>query len=116
VIADTTPPVITVSASPTTLWPPNGQRVTITVSGTITDAPNGSRVSSAAYQVIDEYSQSQLSGNLTLVDGKYVFTVDLQASRNGNDRHGRHYTIEESATDNAGNSGAESATVTVPRN
>jgi hypothetical protein len=33
---DTTPPIITVAASPATLSPPNGKRVAITVSGTIT--------------------------------------------------------------------------------
>jgi len=34
---DTIPPIITIAASPATLWPPNGQRVTVTVAGTITD-------------------------------------------------------------------------------
>jgi hypothetical protein len=49
-------------------------------------------------------------------DGRYVFTVALQASRDGDDRDGRHYVIVVSATDNAGNVGGASTTVTVPRN
>jgi probable HAF family extracellular repeat protein len=118
-IVDTTAPVITIAASPATLSPPNGKLVTVTVSGTITDGLGGSGVdaSSAAYQVIDEYGQIQPSGPVTPdeADGSYAFTVDLQASRNGNDRDGRRYTIEVSATDHAGNEGAKSATVTVPR-
>jgi probable HAF family extracellular repeat protein len=113
---DMMPPVITVTASPTTLSPPNGRLVTVTVSGTITDEPDGSRVQagSAAYQVMDEYGQIQPSGSVTLVDGKYSFTVALQASRRGTDRDGRHYMIAVSARDNAGNRGGASATVTVP--
>jgi hypothetical protein len=114
---DTTPPVLTVSASPTTLRPPNGQLVPVMVSGTITDEPDGSGVSSAAYTVTDEYGQIQPNGTVTPdeADGSYAFTVELQASRRGNDQNGRHYTIKVSATDNAGNVGTESAIVTVPR-
>jgi probable HAF family extracellular repeat protein len=115
---DRTPPVITVSASPATLWPPDGRLVTVTVSGTMTDESGGSGVqaNSAAYQVMDEYGQVQPSGSVPLVDGTYTFTVALQASRRGNDPDGRHYMIVVSARDHAGNSGAASATVTVPRN
>ena len=116
---DTTPPVITVSASPATLWPPNGRMVTVTVPGTITDEPDGSGVhaSSAAYQVMDEYRQIQPSDSLTLgADGRYPFTVALQASRNGNDEDGRQYMIAMSAKDNADNPGVASTTATVPRN
>ena len=107
------------SANPATLWPPDGRLVTVTVSGTITDEPGGSGVepSSAAYRVMDEYGQIQPSGSVTLdADGSYAFTVALQASRKGNDRDGRHYTIVVSATDMAGNLGVASATVTVPHN
>jgi hypothetical protein len=114
-VADTTPPVITIAASPATLWPPNGQPVAVTVSGTITDEPGGSGVSSAVYRVIDEYGQIQPSGSVNLgADGRYAFIVALQASRRGNDQNGRHYTITVSANDNAGNVGAASTSVTVP--
>jgi hypothetical protein len=114
VVVDMSPPLITVAASPETLWPPNGQRVTVTVSGTITDEPCGLGVSSAVYQVIDEYGQIQPSGSLTLVDGQYTFTVALEASRRGNDRDGRRYTITVSATDQAGNRGDALTLVIVP--
>jgi hypothetical protein len=94
VLADTTPPVLTVAADPATLWPPNGELVPVTVSGTITDEPGGSGVnaSSAAYVVMDEYGQIQPKGGITLgTDGNYTFTVALEASRRGNDQDGRHY-------------------------
>jgi probable HAF family extracellular repeat protein len=114
-VPDTTPPAITVAASPATLSPPNGRLVTVTVSGAITD--EGSRVEASTYQVIDEYDQIQPSGNISLgTDGSYAFTVGLQASRRGNDQNGRRYTIVVSATDVAGNQGSAPAIVTVPRN
>jgi hypothetical protein len=117
VVVDATPPVVTIAASPTTLWPPNGKRVAVTVSGAITDEGGGSGVQagSAAYVVMDEYGQIQPSGTLTLgAGGSYTFTVALEASRRGNDRDGRRYTITVSANDQAGHLGFASATVTVP--
>jgi hypothetical protein len=117
VVLDTTQPVITVAASPTTLWPPNGKLVPITLSGTITDEPGGSGVNagSTAYVVMDEYGQIQPKGGITLsTGGSYTFTVALEASRRGNDRDGRHYTIAVSAKDNAGNLGVASTIVMVP--
>jgi probable HAF family extracellular repeat protein len=117
---DSTPPVITIAASPTTLSPPNGRLVTVTVSGTITDDEpddSGVQAGSTVYRVMDEYGQVQPSGSFTLeTDGRYAFPVALQASRRGNDQDGRRYTIEVNATDYAGNEGSASATVTVPRN
>jgi len=113
---DKIPPIITVTASPATLSPPNGRLVPVTVSGTITDGTNGFGVQASTCQVIDEYGQIQPSGSVPLVNGGYSFTVTLQASRRGNDQDGRHYTIAVSARDNAGNLGRALATVTVPRN
>jgi hypothetical protein len=69
----------------------------------------------AAYAVTDEYGQVQPSGSVTLKsDGSSTFTIQLQASRDGNDRDGRQYTITVKAPDNAGNSGSASTGVTVP--
>jgi hypothetical protein len=77
--------------------------------------PNGLGVQASTYQVIDEYRQIQPQGSVPIADGSYAFTVALEASRRGNDRDGRSYTIVVSATDVAGNQGSASATVTVPR-
>jgi hypothetical protein len=41
-------------------------------------------------------------------------TMAPQASQNGNDHDGRHYTIAMGATDVAGDEGSKSATVTAP--
>jgi hypothetical protein len=114
---DTTPPAITVSATPETLWPPNSKLVQVTIVGTITDADSGVDPSTPpAYAVKDEYGLIQPSGSITTVDasGRYAFMIHLQASRDGNDPDGRQYTIIISAKDKAGNMGSATAFVTVP--
>jgi Bacterial Ig-like domain len=109
---DKSPPALTASASPATLWPPDGKMVPITISGTITDPTSG--VSTATYAVKDEYGSVQPSGSVTLVNGSYSFTIQLQASRNGNDQDGRQYTITVSVQDKAGNQRSAATGVTVP--
>jgi virginiamycin B lyase len=114
VLADTTPPAITMSDSPTVLWPPNGKMVPVTVSGTITDTGSGVNASSVGFAVSDEYGAVQPSGMVTLgPGGAYSFIVLLQASRLGADSDGRQYTITVSASDNAGNKGSNASIVTV---
>jgi hypothetical protein len=111
-----TPPVIKITATPDTLWPPNGRLVPVTVSGTITDAGSGVAPSTATFEVKDEYGLIQPRGQITTLDmtGNYTFTIQLQASRKGNDKDGRQYTITVSAEDDAGNTGSATAIVTVP--
>jgi hypothetical protein len=109
----TAPPIITFSATPTFLWPPNGKTVPVTVSGTITDT--GCAVTAAAYAVTDEYGKMQPSGPVTLNSvGSYSFTVLLDASRRGTDIDGRVYTVTVRARNNAGETGSEAGMVIVP--
>jgi len=114
---DLTPPAVSVSANPASLWPPNGKMVPVTVSGNITDNLSGVNPSTAAFVVVDEYGSIQPSGPVTLGSGgSYSFIVSLQASRKGNDKDGRQYVITVSAKDFAGNLGSAATTVTVPHN
>jgi probable HAF family extracellular repeat protein len=115
-VVDTMPPAITVFANPTTLWPPNGKLVPVTVSGTVRDEAGGSGVdANAGTAVTDEYGSVQPSGPVTVAaDGRYTFTVYLQASRHGSDKNGRQYSITVSAQDNAGNTWAATTDVIVP--
>lgn len=114
-LPDTTPPLITVSSIPITLWPPTSKMVVVTISGTATDIDSGVNLSSVAYSVTDEYGKVQPTGPISLgPDGVYSFTVLLQASRLGNDLDGRHYTITIRAEDIAGNGGSNTTVVTVP--
>ena len=112
---DTTPPVITLSATPKILWPPNGRLAPVTISGTINDTGSGVNISTAEYAVQDEYGEVQPFGKIALDSaGNYSFTILLRAGRRGNDLNGRQYTLRVSAKDNAGNRGVQWAQVTVP--
>jgi hypothetical protein len=112
---DTTPPVITASTNPSSLWPPNGKMVNVTVSGTITDATSGVNPSSAHFAIVDKYGSVQPSGNVTLAaNGTYSFAISLQASRLGTDQNGRTYSITVTAQDNAGNQSSTATAVVVP--
>jgi hypothetical protein len=82
--------------------------VPVTVSGTITDTGSGVNANSAAYSVKDEYGEVQPMGAITLgPGGNYSFSILLQASRQGTDLDGRHYTLTVRAEDDAGNGGSE---------
>ena len=112
---DVTPPSVSASAHPSTLWPPDGKMVAVTVSGTITDSLSGVDPASATYAVVDEYGIVQPQGSVTLgPGGTYSFTISLQASRKGTDLDGRQYTITVTAKDLAGNVGSGSTVVVVP--
>lgn len=109
----TTPPTVALSATPTSLWPPNGRMVPVTISGTVTDT--GCTVTTAAYTVTDEYGEVQPKGAITLgPEDNYTFIILLQASRLGTDLDGRRYTVTVRAKDNAGNEGSNTSVVTVP--
>jgi hypothetical protein len=118
VSVDQTPPVITASANPASLWPPNNKMVPVTVSGTMTDngpGDTGLNPSSAVFTVVDEYGAVQPSGPITPgADGSYSFVVNLQVSRTGTDLDGRHYTITVNAQDKAGNQATAVTIVVVP--
>jgi len=112
---DDTAPAVSVNASPSSLWPPNGKYVTVHVTGRVSDDNLGSQPT-ISYHVQDEYGQVQPSGTNVPVasDGSYSFDVQLQARRTGQDKDGRTYTIDVVAHDAAGNMGTGSTTVVVP--
>jgi VCBS repeat protein len=114
-LSDTTPPTITLTVHPKTLWPPNGRMVPVMVSGKITDSGSGVNLGTAVYFVRDEYGKIQPGGPVTLGPaGRYAFTVLLQASRRGSDLDGRQYKITVRAADNAGNLASKTKDVVVP--
>jgi hypothetical protein len=112
---DTTPPILTATASPSVLWPPNSKMVEVTVSGTIVDSESGVSTTGSVFTVLDDHGEVQPSGAIDVgADGSYAFTLLLEASRAGRDRNGRHYTIMVTGSDLAGNSASTQAVVTVP--
>ena len=83
------------------LWPPDGSQVTVTVSVIANDA--GSGVARINWSVVDEYGQVQPRGSITPANAAFSFPIVLIRGRRGNDKDGRHYTIQVTATDHAGN-------------
>ena len=107
---DTTPPSLTVSLSPNTLWPPNGKLVPITATITVQDdydpSPEIQPESVTANEPFDEEEDVQ--------GGADDRQFSLAAKRAGTNPAGRIYHVTYSATDASGNKATASATVTVP--
>jgi hypothetical protein len=110
-----TPPSVSCSATPNTLWPPNGKTVLTTISGQITSGTSAIVSGATGFVVTDSQSPTQQNGTVTAQsNGGFSFSVPLVASRAGNIKAGRQYTIAVTATDAIGNQGSCSALVVVP--
>ncbi|MDD1708028.1 MAG: HYR domain-containing protein [Methanoregulaceae archaeon] len=119
-VVDTTPPVISVSVTPDTLWPPNHKMVNIEASVRVSDICDSEPDIILVSITSDEPDDANGIG-----DGET--TADIQASNGGTehykfrlraeragDQDGRVYTITYQATDDSGNSATSSTTVLVP--
>ena len=109
------PEIVSASASPKVLWPPNHKMVTVNVKAEVKDA-----CGDTSWKVLSVKSSQPLNGKgdgNTETDFKILddHTVSLRAERSGNDKEGRVYTITLQATDEAGNTSERTTvTVTVP--
>jgi hypothetical protein len=114
VAIDKTTPTIVAYATPNSLWPPNHRFVAVTVTGHVSDNLSGV-VPGVFYDVVDSEGTDQPSG-LVPVDrnGNFSFVVYLQASRLGQDKNGRLYTIDVFGVDAARNFGVGATYVLVP--
>ena len=115
IVVDTNPPVIvSASATPNVLWPPNHKLINVTVHATVTDPCDAT-----TWKIISVQSNEAVnmigSGHTApdwVITGDH--TVQLRAERSGAG-HGRIYTITIQAVDAAGNlSAPATVTVTVP--
>jgi hypothetical protein len=109
-------PVVDLLTDPVCLWPPNNKLVPVKIFGTVLDA--GSGIRSIHIEVMDEYGTCQPVvtdiGTGEIVNGNWERTIQLEASRKGNDKDSRMYTIRVTATDNAGNVTTKEIIVIVP--
>jgi hypothetical protein len=110
---DTVPPVLQVTLTPNTIWPPNGKMVTVHATVTATDNLDGPVQASLVSVTCNECADpaSDIAG-ADIGAGSQDFEV--RAARLGKRKDGRVYTVTYKATDQAGNTGTGSATVTVP--
>jgi hypothetical protein len=106
-VADKTPPtIISPSASPSTLWPPNHKMVNVAVNYNATD-----NCGQPACQISSVTSNEPISSSdYAIVDAHHV---ELSADRLGSG-HGRIYTVTIACTDTSGNSSTQTVKVTVP--
>jgi uncharacterized lipoprotein YddW (UPF0748 family) len=114
-IVDRSQPATTLATDPSEIWPPNGQQVMVTISGDATDSGTG--VKSVSFRIVDEYGQVEPVVEAVAGSGapflRWSRQVPLEASRRGQDRDGRTYTIEVTVTDGACNTKVATATVVV---
>jgi hypothetical protein len=116
VVADTTPPVVTsITATPSTLWPPNHNMVAVTVTVVATDDQDPNPIS----QIVSVSSNQPINGT---GDGDQSpdweitgpLTLNLRSERSGNDpTQVRVYTITVITSDASGNATTSTVTVTV---
>lgn len=114
-VVDTTPPEITsVTANPTTLWPPNHTMRPVTVGVDVSDVCDATPVCQitavASNEAVDGEGDGATAPDWQITGG---FTADLRAERSGRG-DGRVYTVTVSCTDDAANSATSSVDVTVP--
>ncbi len=114
-ICETTPPVVEVTATPDSLWPPNHKYKDIATTVAVTDAdPNAvvTLVSVTSNEADNGLGDGDTANDIVIVDD---FTFQLRAERSGTG-NGRVYTITYEVVDGCGNSTTATATVTVPKN
>jgi uncharacterized lipoprotein YddW (UPF0748 family) len=114
-VIDRAAPSTTVTADPAAIWPPNGQSVTVTLRGTATDTGTG--IAGVTFRIVDEYGEVEPAVSAVASAGgmsvEWERSVQLVASRRGEDRDGRTYRIEATVSDGACNSNVFVTTVTV---
>jgi hypothetical protein len=109
---DMTPPVVSCSANPSVLWPPNQQLVRVNISVVLSDFLSGP----AGFTLVLVSTNEPDSGSgdiLGFTAGKASTSGQLRATRLGSG-NGRVYTFTYIGTDRAGNSAICSTSVTVP--
>lgn len=113
---DKTPPELTLTLTPETLWPPNHKMVEMDTSVDVTDNLDENsqiKLESVTSNEPDDApggGDGHTTGDIEITEDGKIF---LRAERDGKGT-GRIYTITYSATDIAGNKSTTSATVTVP--
>ena len=124
-VEDTTPPDLSITVTPTMLWPPNHKMIPIDVTYTVFDIADPNPVVELILVQSDEGDgvdtfdpafdvteiEGRKGGDIQVIDGQLF----LRAERAGNS-DGRVYTITYGATDASGNSATATAAVVVPHN
>jgi uncharacterized lipoprotein YddW (UPF0748 family) len=98
-------PTAEITVTPTEIWPPDNKMVPVMIAGTAKDV--GSGIESVSFRVLDEYGF--VEPVIPQVDGQgwhdlnFSASFEIEASRFGEDKDGRVYTIEVTVKDRACN-------------
>ena len=118
-VQDTTPPELTLTVSPTVLWPPNHKMVSIEATIAATDVCDSAPTVTLVSITSNEPDNGKGDGNTTGDIQAAAFGTDdrdflLRAERSGKGT-GREYTITYELSDGSGNTTQKQAVVTVPK-
>jgi len=106
-------PTLNGTISPAEISMRNHKLVDISVTGQVT-VPEGCVLSGVTYSLEDEYGEYNSNGPVTVgADGSFSISAAVEASRRGEDKDGRVYTISVKAIDKMGNTAGEGYIVTV---
>jgi len=111
---DKTAPLITLSATPSIIWPANNGSVNVSITGSASDSVSG--LASVSYAVTDEYGAPLgiAPRSLAGTSSEWQESLALEARREGQDRDGRLYRVVATITDQAGNTSTASTNIIVP--
>lgn len=118
-IVDTTPPKLTLTVAPTSLWPPNHKLAQITASITVSDICDPNPTVRVVSITSNEPDNGLGDGDTTDDIQEATFGTDdrsflLRSERSGGG-NGRVYTVTYEASDASGNKTVRQATVTVAK-
>lgn len=108
---DTVPPLISAVATPSSIWPPNGQMVQVSIAVNASDETDPAPAVRLVSVTCNECAADDIAGAAVGTDDRHFF---VRAKRLGQGKEGRVYTATYSATDAAGNEASASVRVTVP--
>jgi uncharacterized lipoprotein YddW (UPF0748 family) len=111
---DKTAPLITLSATPSIIWPANNGSVDVSIKGNASDSVSG--LGGISYVVTDEYGAPLAIAPRSLAgtSSEWQESLALEARRDGQDRDGRLYRVVSTITDQAGNTATVSTNIVVP--
>jgi hypothetical protein len=112
-MVDNTPPMLSCSATPSQIWPPNNKLVPVSVAVTLSDAGSGTDGSFTLVSATSSEPDSGAGDIQGFAVGTGSTTGFVRAARTGAGA-GRTYTLTYAASDRAGNTATCRATVIVP--
>lgn len=109
---DMVPPNISINVEPKVIWPPNNKMVKVTTRVLASDDRDSNPVVSLVSVTCNECDPTVDVHDVEIGTADFDFSV--RASRTGQAKPGRIYTVVYSATDAGGNRSEGSATIIVP--